>query len=132
MKTDIPEINRPDIVAEVENAFATYEHALVHNEVEQLDRLFWSSSLTIRYGATENLYGIEEIRRFRASRPSAGLMRTLHRTVITTFGTDTATACTEFTRTGSTLVGRQTQTWVRTADGWKVVAAHVSVIDPVL
>ncbi len=123
-------INLPEIHAEVTAVFARYEHALVNNLVDELDALFWPSDHTVRYGAGENLHGIDAIRAFRAARPSAGLARTLHHTVITTFGRDMATAMTQFSRTGSTKVGRQSQTWVRFADGWRVVAAHVSVIDP--
>lgn len=123
-----PELDRPEVLADVHAAFARYEDALVHNRVDVLDALFWHAPTVVRYGAAENLVGIEAIRDFRASRPSAGLARTLHRTVIHTFGTDTATAMTEFRRDGSTGVGRQSQTWVRFADGWKIVAAHVSVI----
>ncbi len=123
------QINLPETVAEVEAAFARYEDALVHNHVDVLDELFWSSPLTVRYGAAENLYGIEEIRAFRLSRPSAGLQRTLRRTVITTYGRDHATAMTEFFRDGSTRTGRQSQTWVRMPEGWRVVAAHVSVVE---
>ncbi len=122
-------INLPEIHAEVTAVFARYEHALVNNLVDELDALFWPSDHTVRYGAGENLHGIDAIRAFRAARPSAGLARTLHHTVITTFGRDMATAMTQFSRTGSTKVGRQSQTWVRFADGWRVVAAHVSVID---
>ncbi len=124
------DINRPAVLQEVRAAFARYEQALVQNEVAVLDHLFWDSPATVRYGAAENLVGTVQIRAFRASRPAAGLMRTLHETIITTFGNDTATACTQFSRAGSNRIGRQTQTWVRTAAGWKVVAAHVSVIDP--
>ena len=123
------QINLPDIVSEVSAAFARYEDALVNNRVEVLDELFWTSPLTVRYGAAENLYGIEEIRAFRQARPSAGLARTLRRTVITTYGTDHATAMTEFFREGSSRTGRQSQTWVRMPEGWRVVAAHVSVVD---
>jgi hypothetical protein len=123
------QINLHDIVSEVSAAFARYEDALVNNRVEVLDELFWTSPLTVRYGATENLYGIEEIRAFRQARPSAGLARTLRRTVITTYGTDHATAMTEFFREGSSRTGRQSQTWVRMPEGWRVVAAHVSVVD---
>ena len=122
------EINRPDVVAEVEAVFARYEDALVHNKIEVLDALFWPSPATVRYGTAENLVGIEAIRAFRAARPSAGLARTLANTVITTYGRDVATAMTEFRRDGTAGVGRQSQTWVRFADGWRVVAAHVSVI----
>lgn len=122
-------VNLPDVLAEVQEAFARYEQALIHNQVGVLDHLFWDQPSTVRYGAAENLIGYAAIRAFRAARPSAGLMRTLHNTVITTFGRDCATACTEFTRAGSARIGRQSQTWIRTAAGWKVVAAHVSVID---
>ena len=121
-------VNLPEVVAEVTAAFERYEVALVTNDVAVLDELFWNSPHTLRYGATENLYGFDAIREFRASRPSTGLARTLGRTVITTFGTDFATASTEFFRAGSDRVGRQSQTWVRTPEGWKVVAAHVSLM----
>jgi hypothetical protein len=122
------DINLSDVHAEVCAAFARYEDALVHNRVEVLDELFWDSAHTIRYGAAENLYGIEEIRAFRQSRPAAGLARTLRRTVITTYGRDSATAMTEFVREGGNKIGRQSQTWVRLPQGWRVVAAHVSLI----
>jgi hypothetical protein len=122
------DINLSDVHAEVCAAFARYEDALVHNRVEVLDELFWDSAHTIRYGAAENLYGIEEICAFRQSRPAAGLARTLRRTVITTFGRDSATAMTEFVREGGNKIGRQSQTWVRLPQGWRVVAAHVSLI----
>ncbi len=122
------EINIPDVVAEVTLQCARYEYALVNNDVAVLDELFWNSPHTLRYGATENLYGYDEIREFRASRPSAGLSRTLGRTVITTYGREFATANTEFYRAGSDRVGRQSQTWVLTPDGWRVVAAHVSLM----
>ncbi|MDZ4075543.1 MAG: oxalurate catabolism protein HpxZ [Hylemonella sp.] len=122
------EINAPAVLAEVTAAFARYEDALVHNKVEVLDELFWDSPFTLRYGVTENLYGAAEIQAFRASRPSTGLMRELTRTVITTYGADYATANTEFRRAGSTAIGRQSQTWLRTPEGWRVVAAHVSLL----
>ena len=125
-----PEINLPEVVAEVTAVFARYEDALVMNRVEVLDELFWASPATVRYGAGENLVGIEAIRAFRAARPSAGLARTLGATVITTFGRDFATAMTEFRRDGNPAVGRQSQTWVRFAAGWRVVAAHVSLLAP--
>ena len=122
------DINLSDVHAEVCAAFARYEDALVHNRLEVLDELFWDSALTIRYGAAENLHGIEEIRAFRRSRPSAGLARTLRRTVITTYGRDHASAMTEFVREGSDRIGRQSQAWVRMPGGWRIVAAHVSLI----
>jgi hypothetical protein len=109
-------------------AFARYEDALVNNRVEVLDELFWASPHTIRYGVGENLYGIEAIRAFRAARPAAGLARTLRHTVITTYGRDCATAMTEFLREGGSKIGRQSQTWVRLPEGWRVVAAHVSLL----
>jgi hypothetical protein len=122
-------INSPDVLAEVTAVFARYEDALVNNKVEVLDELFWDSPTTIRYGVAENLVGIDAIRAFRAARPATGLARALSNTVITTYGRDAATAMTEFHRDGSTRVGRQSQTWVRMPDGWRVVAAHVSLID---
>ncbi len=123
------DINLPDVKAEVEAAFARYEAALVSNDVDALQSLFWDSSYTIRYGIGENLYGYDEIGAFRAARSPVGLARTTSRTVITTFGRDFATASTLFHReTAAGKVGRQMQTWARTPDGWRVVAAHVSVI----
>lgn len=124
------DINLPDVKVEVEAAFARYEAALMGNDVEALQALFWNSDLTIRYGVAENLYGHQEIGAFRAARSPLGLARTTSGTVVTTFGQDFATASTLFHR--ATLpgkVGRQMQTWARTPDGWRVVAAHVSVID---
>ncbi len=122
------EINRPDVLAEVTAAFARYEQALVGNDIETLDQLFWDSPLVLRYGAAENLYGIDAIRAFRAARPATDLARTLANTVITTFGADMATANTEFRRHGSGFGGRQSQTWVRLGQGWRIVAAHVSLL----
>ena len=121
-------INLPDVLAEVTAAFARYEDALVNNKVEVLDELFWNSPHTLRYGAGENLYGYEAIRAFRAGRPSVGLQRDVLRTVITTYGRDFATANIEFQRVGSARSGRQSQTWLRTAQGWRVVSAHVSLM----
>ena len=123
-------INLPAIHAEVCAVFARYEDALVHNRIDVLDELFWTSANTVRYGVAENLVGIEAIRAFRAARPSQGLARSLHHTVITTFGRDFATAMTEFRREGGNKMGRQSQTWARLPQGWRVVAAHVSLIDP--
>ena len=123
------DVNVPDVLAEVEAAFARYEQALVTNDLAVLDELFWADSRTVRYGAGELLYGIEAIRVFRGVRPAQGLARSLGRTVITTFGQDFATASTEFTREGMAgKIGRQQQSWVRMASGWRIVAAHVSVI----
>ena len=121
------DINLPAVVAEVQAVFERYEQALVTNDVQVLDELFWNNPLTIRYGATENLYGYEEIQAFRAGRSAQGLARTLARTVITTYGQDMATANTEFMRAGVARIGRQSQTWMRTSEGWRVVSAHVSL-----
>ena len=122
------EINLPDVLAEVQTQFARYEQALVSNDVAVLDELFWNSPHTLRYGVGENLYGYEAIAAFRAARPAQGLARELLRTVITTYGRDVATANVEFRREGSTRTGRQSQTWLRTPAGWRVVAAHVSLM----
>ena len=122
------DINRPEVHAEVSAVFAVYEQALVGNDVERLDELFWHSEHTIRYGTGETLVGIDAIRAFRQARSAIGLARTLRNTVITTYGRDFATAMTEFRRTAQASVGRQSQTWVRMPEGWRVVAAHVSVV----
>ena len=126
------QIDEPAVKAEVEAAFRAYEQALVTNDVATLEALFHDDPRTIRYGAGENLYGMDAIRQFRRSRSSKGLDRQLDRTVITTFGQDMATAMTLFTRPGAPgRIGRQSQTWIRFPQGWKVVAAHVSIIDDV-
>ena len=127
MQIDMP-TNLPDVLAEVSAAFMRYEQALVSNDVAVLDELFWKSPHTLRYGATENLHGYDAIQAFRAGRPSQGLARELMNTVITTFGHDFATANTEFQRAGSDRPGRQSQTWMRTGEGWRVVSAHVSLL----
>lgn len=119
----------PAVKAEVEAAFRAYETALVTNDVAVLEALFLDDPRTIRYGAGENLYGMEAIRAFRRGRSPANLARILADTVITTYGRDFATAMTLFTReTAPGTVGRQSQSWVRFPEGWRVVAAHVSVI----
>lgn len=124
------EIDIPEIVMEVQEAFDRYERAIVSNDVATLDEMFRDDPRTIRYGATENLYGYQEIEAFRASRSSVGLMRTLSKTVITTFGHDIATASTLFHRdTAPGKVGRMTQTWVRSDDCWRIVVGHVSIVD---
>jgi len=122
------EINDPQTLAEVIEAFERYESALVSNDVAVLDELFWDSPHTLRFGVGENLYGYPAIQAFRAARPSAGLAREIFNTVITSYGPDFATANTEFRREGSERTGRQSQTWMRTAEGWRVVAAHVSLL----
>ena len=123
-------IDEADVKAEVEAAFAAYEQALVTNDVAALDGFFLASESAIRYGAGENLYGYAEIQKFRAGRPSAGLLRNLERTEIVTYGRDLAVAATLFRRDSAPgRIGRQMQTWVRFPEGWRIVAAHVSVID---
>lgn len=124
------EVDLPEVVAEVRAAFERYEKALVSNDVATLNAIFRDAPQTIRYGIAENLYGYGEIKSFRQARASAGLMRSISQTVITTYGRDFAVASTLFRReTVPGKVGRQQQTWVRFADGWHVVAAHVSLID---
>ena len=124
------EIDRPDVLAEVSAQFARYEQALVSNDVAVLDELFRKDSRTLRYGIAENLYGYCEIAAFRAARSPAGLMRKTSRTIITSYGRDTAVASTLFYRDSAPgRVGRQMQTWVRFPEGWRIVAAHVSIID---
>jgi hypothetical protein len=123
-------INDPDTRAELEALFAAYERALVSNDVAALDGFFVDSTEVLRFGVTENLYGIEEIRAFRAARSPVGLWRTQERTQITTYGRDLGIAATLFRRTNAPgRIGRQMQTWVRFPQGWRIVAAHVSVID---
>ena len=124
------EIDLPDVLAEVTAQFERYEKALVSNDVAVLDELFRNDPRTLRYGIAENLYGYDAIMAFRAARSPVGLMRRTDRTVITTYGRDTAVASTLFYRDNAPgRVGRQMQTWVRFPDGWKIVAAHVSIID---
>jgi hypothetical protein len=124
------EIDLPEVVAEVSAAFERYEQALVSNDVTTLDTLFCDDPRTIRFGGTENLFGYAAIKAFRAARSPAGLGRALSHTVITTYGRDFAVASTLFHREITPgKVGRQTQTWVRFPEGWRVVAAHVSLID---
>src|SRR5882757_7350485 len=108
------DVNLPEVKAEVEAAFARYETALMTNDVETLQALFWNSPHTIRYGIGEILYGWDEIGAFRSARSPVGLERVISRTVITTFGRDCATASTLFNRvTTSGRIGRQQQTWAR-------------------
>ena len=125
------DIDLPDVLAEVSAQFARYEAALVSNDVAVLDELFRNDPRTLRYGINENLYGYEAIMAFRAGRSPVGLMRTTDKTVITTYGRDTAVASTLFYRDvwSGKKVGRQMQTWVRFPEGWRIVAAHVSIID---
>ena len=124
------EIDLPGVAAEVRAAFERYEQALVSNDVAALDAMFHKDPRTIRYGGTENLYGYAEIEAFRAARSPVGLGRTLSKTVISAYGRDHAVASTLFHRASVPgKIGRQTQTWVRFPEGWRVVAAHVSYIE---
>src|SRR5262245_61903084 len=124
------QIDLPEVVAEVALAFERYEQALVSNDVATLDALFYNDARTIRYGIAENLYGHAEVAAFRSQRAPNDLARTRARTVITTYGRDFAVASTLFFRDGAAgKVGRQMQTWVRLPEGWRIVAAHVSLID---
>lgn len=122
------EVNRPEVLAEVQALFERYERALVDNDVEALDSLFWPDARVLRFGGGENLYGIEAIRAFRHARTPPGV-RELRNAVITTFGSDFATTNTEFYRADPTRCGRQSQTWVRFESGWRIVAAHVSIVE---
>jgi hypothetical protein len=123
-------VDDPQTKAEVETQFAAYERALVSNDVATLDRFFLATGAAIRYGATENLYGYEAIKAFRGARPAAGLARKLEKTRIVTYGRDSAIAATLFRRDGAPgKIGRQMQTWIRFPEGWRIVAAHISVID---
>ena len=122
-------INSPDALAELNAAFDAYEDALVHNKVSVLDELFWSNPLTLRFGAKENLFGADQIKAFRASRPSAGLSREIMDRHIVTFGSAMGVANITFKRSTEPRMGRQSQTWVKFAEGWRVVSAHVSWMD---
>jgi ketosteroid isomerase-like protein len=122
------EINIPEIVAEVTEAFMRYERALVANDVAALDAMFWNSPNTLRFGIAENLYGYEAIASFRSNRAPIDLTRHLKNTVIVSYGRDFATANTEFQRVGSSVTGRQSHVWIRTEQGWRIAAAHVSLM----
>jgi hypothetical protein len=125
------EVDLPDVLAEVTAQFARYEAALVSNDVAVLDELFRADPRTLRYGIGENLYGYDAIMAFRAARSPVGLMRSTAQTVISSYGRDAAVASTLFYRDAwdGSRVGRQMQTWVRFPEGWRIVAAHVSIID---
>jgi len=120
------DINIPEIVAEVTEAFNRYEAALRDNDVAEIDRLFWNSEHTLRYGPNGTLVGHAALSAFRRARPTTGVKRTLRNTLITTFGRDFAVANTESIRHGDTVVSRQSQSWARMMDGWRIVSAHVS------
>ncbi len=127
--THAHQVNAPDALAELTAAFDAYEDALVNNKVSVLDELFWSHPLTLRFGAKENLFGADQIKAFRASRPSAGLQREIIDRHIVTFGNAAGVANITFKRTAEPRIGRQSQTWVKFAEGWRVVSAHVSWMD---
>jgi len=120
------EINSPEVIAEVKAAFERYETALNANDVEVLDSMFWNDPRVIRYSIMDNAYGFEAIHASRLARPKTDMTRTITNTVITTFGRNLATANTEFQRVESGKRGRQSQTWARMPEGWRVVSAHVS------
>jgi len=126
MPAESPVINDPTVVAEVTAVFEVYEAALMANDIRALDWLFWASPHTVRYGVGENLYGEDEIMAFRKTRLGGSPQRVLTRVEITTFGQDFATANAEFERPGDGRAGRQSQAWARLAEGWRIVAAHVS------
>jgi Protein of unknown function (DUF3225) len=123
-------INDPETLAELEALYPQYETALVTNDVDTLTRMFWASPHVMRFGVTENLYGIDEIRAFRKGRSPVNLARTIRRLDIATFGKDYGSVTLEFERTvnARTILGRQSQVWVRLPEGWRIVAAHVSVL----
>ena len=123
-------VNDAVVVAEIEELYPRYERALVENDVTVLTEMFWHAPEVMRFGVNENLYGYEEIEEFRRQRPAAGLARTVTRTDIVTFGRDFASVTLEFERrvTGRMVYGRQSQVWVRFAEGWRIVSAHVSVL----
>jgi hypothetical protein len=121
-------VNLPEVVAEVKAAFERYERALNYNDVHVLDELFWNSPHSVRYGVREQLYGYEAIAAFRSGREPMDLRRELTRLAITTYGSDFATASCEYRRLKTGRLGRQMQTWMRTPEGWRVVAAHVSLL----
>lgn len=124
------DVNIPEVLAEMRAVFAAYETAFVTNDIAALDAFFWNAEETVRYGVCEMQHGFAEVAAFRAASPAVDLPRDLDRTVVTTFGRDFATASTLFFRASAPgRVGRQMQTWVRMSDGWKVVAAHVSLVD---
>lgn len=121
-------LNDPASLSDLTAACDAYEAALMKNDLETLDALFWASAHTLRYGVGENLYGIDAIRDFRKGRTGGSPQRTVLRREITTFGTEMGTCNLEFQRAGNARIGRQSQTWLRTEAGWRIVAAHVSLM----
>jgi hypothetical protein len=125
-------VNDPEVVAELQALYPEYEQALISNDVEKLVEMFWAGPEVMRFGVTENLYGPEELAAFRASRPAANLVRTVSRFDIVSFGRDFASITLEFERNGvaGKVLGRQSQVWMRLAEGWRIVSAHVSLLSP--
>src|SRR5579863_1624364 len=123
-------INDPEVVAELSAIYPRYETALVTNDVDTLVAMFWDGEQVMRFGATENLYGPDELEAFRKARPAANLARTVKRLNIVSFGRDFASITLEFERivNEKTVHGRQSQVWVRFAEGWRIVQAHVSLL----
>ena len=123
-------INDPEVVAELSALYPRYEDALVNNDVDTLMSMFWAGAQVMRFGATENLYGPEELEAFRKARPAANLARTVTRLDIVSFGRNFASITLEFERTSvtGTVRGRQSQVWVRMPEGWRIVQAHVSLL----
>ena len=121
------EINNPQTLAEITRQFDRYQQAIIDNDIEVLNELFWNTPLTIRYGAGENLYGHAEIAAYRGTRDPKSVMRVVGKSVVTSYGHDAATTNIEFTRAGRN--GRQSQAWIRLPEGWRIVAAHVSFRD---
>ena len=126
----LSEINRPEVVAELYAAFTAYEDALRRHDVAALNDCFWNSAATVRYGIAEHSVGVDAIHAYRDVAPAVHPHRHLRNLVITTFGTSSGSISTEFTAPDTPLIGRQSQTWIRFDAGWKIVAAHVSVVDP--
>jgi hypothetical protein len=124
------QINDPQVVAELQELYPKYEAALMSNDAETLTQMFWTSPHVMRFGVTENLYGIDEIEAFRKGRSPVNLARTVKRLDIVTFGRDFGSVTLEFERVanGKTISGRQSQVWVRLPEGWRIVSAHVSVL----
>jgi ketosteroid isomerase-like protein len=124
------DVDQPGTLAEVQAQFGTYEQALMANDVDALNSFFWADPRAVRFGAAENLYGYQEIAAFRARRPVGGLEREVVRQVVTAHGADFATTSLEFRRLSNNRQGRQSQVWVRTEEGWRIVVAHVSLLGP--
>jgi hypothetical protein len=126
-RTSMVTINDPAILAEVSVAFDAYEVALMTNDIEAMDALFWHSPLTVRYGAGDAQYGIDEIREFRKARAGGSPQRQVVRRSVTTFGPHFAATNIEFIREDSPAIGRQSQSWTKFPEGWRIVSAHVSL-----